>query len=277
MNSTSSFDSYYPSVPDAYYATGQWYEASNDNIKGPIYFAIREDEQSTKTLFFNGQTQLTANDKRAFFRGDAKKGPDPHAKPSSISHYYWLQASIPTSLYPRFLNITNNSGKFFVFMKIKHIDAVWEQFKIAYREGKLGYGLQCTAGFECSNHKKKSQSILVHTEDAFDLEEVGRVAWEIYQVLEKWNWKGTLYYMTDRKLKARQANKYDKELSILYSISSKMFIYYREKEGTDSQKFSDFQKTFHMCFIENSHIRQRSLAQEDYNIEPGFPEFISSE
>jgi len=177
-------------------------------------------------LFFYGTVKPDDDDKRVIFRADNSFGPDPDANPSQVTSHYTLQARIPNNeaVLRRFPKITNNSGKFLVFVDEHKIDAVWGRFKQAYAEGKLGYGLQCSTAKPNTLKAGSYELISVFTEDSFALNEVTRLAWEIDKLMgPQWR-NGTLQYMTDRGTKAKSGRADMNEGAMLYSFPSALFL-----------------------------------------------------
>jgi hypothetical protein len=96
----------------------------------------------------------------------------------------WIQAPTPSYFTSRFSNLTQYSGKFLIFIEKTKILEVWNIFKRAHLEGKLGYGLRVSSEKKNPHNKQEAlRLITVHIENCFDLTRVGCIAWEINQLL----------------------------------------------------------------------------------------------
>lgn len=104
--------------------------------------------------------------------------------PSQIKDKCWKQASIPKSLFYRFTLITEFSGKFMIFIDKTKIADYWDAFIGPYQLGMLGYALKSSTAKTSPHASGPNISLLsIHTENAFDLKEISRVAWEIHKIL----------------------------------------------------------------------------------------------
>lgn len=218
-------------VSTAYYATGQWLATPRTYQAN---FSVKEDR-----LSFSGNVDVSSNCYTTIFRAQ----PNPHdlnprSLPSMINDVHWLQAPIPQKLQSRLQTITNNSGKFLVFIPKNVVDKMWDIFKNAYEEGKLGYGLQCSTACPSPIAKKKDRNvnslIVVYVQNSFNLKELGKIAANIYELLGFR--ESRLRFLTDRGTrkrdyslipKAGRPEKYNKRLQegnneskFLYTITS---------------------------------------------------------
>lgn len=255
----TKLDVYYRSCPTAYYATGQWMESK------PSYtsrFALVTEEENAPTLIFGGIVKVTKDCEGTFFRADPLQGPSSVSLPSEVRDFYWLQAPISPCNQDKFLSITNNSGKFLVFVKMAKIDDLWQKFKDSYASGILGYGLQCSSQKPNSHARGNKGVITVHTGDAFDLAEVAQIAWQIDQILSPW--EGVLQYMTDRTTKSYYGSGAFGENEMLYSISSRSFIIDAINGGTEKKCANHFLNTFLQRFTEKAKNRQNTLRNKNW-------------
>ncbi len=224
---------------NAYYATGAWLNSSH-----LAYFT--EDNQTLSYVGTSPEKQTNL----ALFCPDQGMCPDPNLNPSQIHDYHWLQAVPPKSLHGRFTRITQDSGKFLVFVHKSQIDAIWAKFKSAYEEGKLGYGLRASTqkvNVNCSTENLLSGNslITVHLENSFDKNEVARAAWEINQLLHPW--EGVLQYMTDKETKA-MVGPWPISQGMLYSISSRSFKINAINGGQEKKTVEHFTNWFRLKF-----------------------------
>lgn len=255
---------HYPSVPTAYYATGQWAhdfeyaEEKKDRRTLGAFKVIKETSCShlVNKLSFNGKHLM--DDPRTFYCNI------PISFNGELRSLYWKQAPIPANeqVIERFPRITNNSGKFLIFVDSGKIEALWQKFLKAYQEGRLGYGLQCATSVPNPNALDKDPVLVVFTEDSFNLPEVARVAWEIDKILGEW--QGVLQFMTDRSTKAKSARGCNNELSMLYSISSFSFIHNAKGGGKTKETLQDFTSKFRYRFKPMAQARQDSLKMKTF-------------
>lgn len=255
---------HYPSVPTAYYATGQWAldfvrdEEKKDRRKLGDFKVIKEEPsgQLLNKLFFKGKQLI--DDPRTFYCYV------PVSFNGNFGNRYWKRAPIPDNeqVIERFPRITNNSGKFLIFVDSGKIEALWQKFMNAYQEGKLGYGLQCATSVPNPNALGKDPVIIVFTEDSFNLSEVARVAWEIDKILGEW--QGVLQFMTDRTTKAKSSCGCENELGMLYSISSFSFIQNAKDGGKTKETLQNFTDKFRYRFKAEAQERQDSLQMKTF-------------
>lgn len=278
----------YASTPSAYYATGQWtefprYERNPRDFnhlqlahKGSsLKKAAREAKFTVISyIFYNQQvyklgfTGRDVSSYNSFYATYFPKGHDYDALPSEITDAYWQQAPIPPTngeLVNRFTKITRNSGKFLIFTKSSEVDALWEKLLIAYQAGKLGYGMQASTPVKRPHISEKERIIVVYTEDAFDMDETARVAWEIDQVVTNQrgsHWIGALQYMTDRCTKAKMNGSGQKgEEKMLYTISSPSFYKFCD-DRSEKVTLQEFTEQFKSRFTKAVQDRQDLLARK---------------
>lgn len=253
---------HYPSVPTAYYATGQWTtpnQTQKQELRQNSVFVIYE---ATKEVLLKGK--YPSNDPRIFFRAVPPDPQENQLPPTLIKGQYWKYADIPSNsqILRRLTQITNNSGKFLVFVSLSKLDELWKVFTKAYEENKLGYGLHCSTGKESPIASDNDSVIAVFSEDAFDSREVARIAWEIDKLLG--NWKGVLNYMTDRTTKAKSGQNCINENGMLYSISSYSFIQNARQGGTAKEPCDNFVSKFQNRFYDAAKNRQAALQMKSY-------------
>lgn len=241
-------------VLTAYYATGQW-------LSSPKTYQAHFDVQDNQ-LSFSGNADVSSNCYMTIFRAQPNVlDLDPSSSPSKIDIVHWLQAPIPQKLQYRLRTITNNSGKFLVFVPTKMVDKMWTLFKTAYEEGKLGYGLQCSTACPSPTAKEEDRNvnslIVVYVQDSFDLKGLGKIAATIIALLGEQ--ETILRYITDRGTRKRdfslipydqRAEKYRKRYE---KGDEKVFLY---TFPSKSQAQNDFAVRFES---ENREVAERRI------------------
>lgn len=193
--------------------------------------------------------------------------------PSREYYAYWIRAPFNENTLPRLPNITCNSGKFLVFLPLtfaKNQDQTWVALKKEYAEGKLGYAIQCSATESPNDNHTSKGLITVHTEDAFDLEQITSTAYEILKALHTLdpNYEGVIQYLTDRSTRAKAHPKPIRgpECHSLYSISSRSYLQ-NPKNITDKtpKKLELFQQILYPQLTEKAQDRQDFLRYKKLN------------
>ena len=144
---------HYPSVPTAYYATGQWAldfvrdEEKKDRRKLGDFKVIKEEPsgQLLNKLFFKGKQLI--DDPRTFYCYV------PVSFNGNFGNRYWKRAPIPDNeqVIERFPRITNNSGKFLIFVDSGKIEALCA--KIHERISRRKAGIWVTVRNICPESK----------------------------------------------------------------------------------------------------------------------------
>ncbi len=210
-------------IETAYYATGQWHERQSNKPEKTSYTAHFE-KQDDQLVFSGRISKKVAKAGMPFFRPDPSKCPYSE-DPLSIASHPWMQEPVPESLYTRLPRITANSGHFVIYVPEEKFHTTWQLFRESYSQGALGYGLQCSTGKVNYNQKNRGdQRIVVFIEDSYDIDEVTRVAKNIFSLTKEWD--KPLKFCTDRTIKARysyskgQSSTNQEEKSDLYTIDS---------------------------------------------------------
>lgn len=246
---------HYPSVPSAYYATGQWLEAKGERLVRNLY-AARFTHTNGVIDFPNGHKGHKEKIV-SIFDANMSYNVDDNPRPSVTTGMYWIQAPIPQHAVERLTKITVNSGKFLVFVPNK-FDETWAKFRDAYLTGALEcYGLRCSTAKPNPNAGNNGDIITVHVGNAFDLDDVAKVAKQIDKVLGSWS--GVLNFMTDRSTMKRCNKLVSREHRMLYSISSRTFIKDAIYGGVDKRTLPEFTETFKFKFAAAAQNLQYAL------------------
>ncbi|MGV8171655.1 MAG: putative phosphothreonine lyase domain-containing protein [Candidatus Woesearchaeota archaeon] len=162
--------------------------------------------------------------------------------PSKDEYGYWAYALNINKLLTRKSSKKSNLknvGKWMVFVNIKDLDQTWQKVKIATEKGLLGDQSKCSTAKDNPNaFNKDIKVIIIYTNDFKDMEDVSRVAWQIYLlgIIGK-----VISYKTDQ---ATIANKYlvhgDKKIS-LYSLGISAF-----KDKTEKKFYKYFKEKYHI-------------------------------
>lgn len=245
---------YYPSLSTSYFATGGW--GSTPKVRNCIF---KKDEN--KSVIYTGT--IPSEDKLrllTLFQPEQKNESD---IPSQETTSYWIRAGLTDKTVERLPNITCNSGKFLVFIPFKFAkdkDFTWAEFKKVYSTGALGYAVQCSTARASSNDNNTSKGLItVHTEDAFDLEQITAVAHAIMQTLLSIdsNYEGTLKYLTDRSTRMKCKDVCHPEAFALYSIDSSAF----------KQSLENFQISLYPLLTASAQTRQNLLKNKMWKVE----------
>ncbi|MFC1704723.1 putative phosphothreonine lyase domain-containing protein [Nanoarchaeota archaeon] len=153
-------------------------------------------------------------------------------KPSKVKNEYWVYAFYK-GVYPR---PTRNGGKWLIFVYNEDVDRVWERIVSATQRGALGDDSKCATAKpnpEATNPKVKV--ICIYTYDSTDREDVGRIAWKIYDILKSLSIEFT--YLNYKENRATRQGKYKgkghKKIS-KYTLKKEDF------EGKGKNKFIKF-------------------------------------
>lgn len=286
---TTKLEMHYPSTPSAYFALGGWAKSNKvrnaafyDTSDGVAYFGPKPLDGVLGT--FRGQLTLTELQ-----------------VPSRSNHVYWIQAPIADACASRLKNITCNSGKFLVFIPFtEERDESWRKFDEVYATGKLGYAIQCTTSKPSPHDAGTSNGVIsVHMEDSFNLEEIAKTAYTIFETMcriwPSFN-EGVLQYMTDRTIRAGDKRRI-KESAMLFSISSRSFmgmdktqkpielftsnvlykITPKAQARQDILKGKEFASKKRVLTVVSEHIKSDSDSDEDSSSDTDFRELRNRE
>ena len=131
--------------------------------------------------------------------------------PSQIMNVYWLFAERKQESY---LQTSENSGKWLIFVPIAQVDNIWSKIKSATEEGRLGHLTKvATAKTNPNASDSATKVICVYTYDWADKEDVMRIRQELRQLGIIWK----IPYKADEDTESgRYANRGTRHISKYY-------------------------------------------------------------
>jgi hypothetical protein len=98
-------------------------------------------------------------------------------KPSTIADSFWLYAFRKKGTYPK---VSDNSGKWLMFMPLDQLDELWEKIKRSTEEGQLGSSSKVATAKQNPNATDSSTKVIcVYTYDWTDRQDVMRIRGEL--------------------------------------------------------------------------------------------------
>ena len=144
--------------------------------------------------------------------------------PSKIIDDYWVHANPKSQIK----EITNNCGKWLIFIYTKDLDEFWQKIARATEKGELGIGAKAGTAKENPNATNQDVKVIcVYTYNSEDKDDVARIAWKLFDlgVVSR-----VLNYKKDKvTIEGKYAINGDKKIS-RYSVSINHFKDKNEKE-----------------------------------------------